>query len=120
MLIKDGQLDVIQFKSFFDELKWVSKKRKTAQNKKPEVFYLGVYENAEKKISISVRPTLWMRVTESQKNMTPSGEKPSENYKGPLVDYGTSVEVKIDQSIIDQILKVSKERERSKPQTVSW
>lgn len=120
MLIKDGNLDIKEFKSMMTKFNWRRVPRWFGPDRK-DVFYIVKYEDEEKKIEVSVRPSLRMKVNESFKNYTTKGAPAPENYTGTTVDWGTSVEVLIDEKFLNEIQKLAKNNlETSKVQKVTW
>lgn len=118
MLIEDNKLNIKQFKDFFNSLDWVRVPRTLTQDH-TDYFYIGTYEDEEKKVSISIRPSLYMKVVETIKNLTPEGKKPtSDNVR--LVNWSSSVEVQVDESLMNKVKSVAKEKKQEENQIVSW
>ena len=106
MLIKDGNLDFSEFRSVVKKLDW-TKITRNLDGRRNENFFIGRYEDEFKVIKVSVRPSFKMQISESYKNKTADGKIPSKNYNGPLYNFGTTIEVEIDQSFIDELDKIS-------------
>ena len=119
MLIENQQLNIEEFKSIFNDLSWYKLPRKLNQDHS-EFFYIGKLDTPEKIIKITVRPSMCMQVEETFKNMTLEGLTPPANYKGRLCEWGTTVEVRIDNLLLDKVKEVSQEYEKRKTQFVSW
>lgn len=113
------ELNVIKLKQIVPTLKWTKKIRKMGSIS--QIFYSGIYENEDKKIHISVRPSMMMRVIETFKNRDtegraiPEGKKPRE-----IVNFGSTVEIRIDQSFLDKIASLANDEEKDKPVILSW
>ena len=118
-LIKDSALDISSFKEFFDQIKWLRVPR-TLGLDHAQFFYLGSYEDSEKRVKITLRPSMYMAVEETLKNRTKTGEAPVDSYRGTLYDYGSSVEVKIDDSMLEKIKSIAKEQPATSPQKLTW
>jgi len=112
MLIKNGNLDFEELKSFFKELEWKKVPRKLGPDHL-DFFYVGYYESDEKIVEIKVRPSLRMQVTESFKNrIATTGKEPPKEYKGILANFGSTIEVVIDKSVIEKLKKLAKPKDK--------
>lgn len=119
MLIIDGKLNFAGFKRFYKKMDWVEAHRKLSENKS-DSFFVGTFEDSKKKIKVIVRPSMIMMLSESVKNMTEEGKKPDRAYKGKLCEFGTTIEVKIDNIFLDKIKKEVIDFVPNKTQTISW
>lgn len=119
MLIEENKLNIDYFKLIFDSIIWKKKIRVLSENRK-EVFYIGKFENEDKVIKITIRPSMRMQVSESFKNRTLEGKVPPKDFKGQLCEFGSTIEVIVDKSVVDQISQKSKNYETEKPQVISW
>jgi hypothetical protein len=119
MLIADGKLNVETFKSLFEKLSWIQAPRVLGVNHR-EFFYFCRYEEDDWFLIIKVRPSKWMQVSETFRGRTIQGNVPPENHNGPTVDWGSTVEVKIDQALFDKIKEVSVAKPEREVQTVKW
>jgi hypothetical protein len=120
MLIKDQQLDMGEFKTFYKQMLWRRVPRKLSDNHS-DYFYVGTFEDAERIIRISVRPSMRMQVSESFKGYMANGQKAPAGYDpAKLVEYGTTVEVMIDGSVLDKIKEVAVENPQAQTQNVKW
>ena len=119
MLIKDGNLDFKEFKKFFMKLEWKKVPRKLGPDHS-QFFYVAKYEDEEKIIKVTIRPSNVMQLSESFKNrVINTGKAPPKGYKGALADFGTTVEVRVDQSVITKLEKIAKVREKNKNKVFS-
>jgi hypothetical protein len=120
MLIKDGVLNIEEFKALMPTLSWKRAPRWAGKDRE-DVFYISHYEDDNKIIEVSIRPSLRMLLSESFKNYTPKGDPAPENYTGPLVDWGSSVEVIIDEKFLEEIKKLAEPAgPTSTLQKISW
>lgn len=119
MLIKDNKLDIEEFKTFFDKLKWLKLPRKLGQNH-TEHFYVGKYEDDERIIKITLRPSLRMQVSESFKNYTLRGELAPKDYKQETCNWGATIEVIASKSMAEKILEVCEELPEKTKQVLEW
>ncbi len=113
MLITDGNLNLDEFKKVFKDLPW--KKTPRWVGKKEESFYIVEVEDDVKKIKISVRPSKRMQISEILKNYTVKGKPAPEGYSGQIVEWGSTVEILVNDKFIDDIDKLS---EPAKPSSV--
>jgi len=119
MLIVKQKLNFSAFKRFYKKMAWIKTSRKLSDTKVDD-FYIGRYEDKEMDIKVSIRPSMRMAVSESFKNMTPTGEKPAKDYKGKLCEFGTTIEVIIDDKFLDKIAKEVKSDLTGETQRISW
>jgi hypothetical protein len=120
MLIEDNNLNIKAFKDFFSKLDWVRVPRTLTQDH-VDYFYIGSYEDEELKVSINIRPTYYMQVFETFKNRTLDGKKPTSiSSKSKLVNWSSSVEVKVDDSFMDKVKSVAKDKPIQTSQIVTW
>ena len=119
-LIKDQKLNMTNFKKIFNTLDWLRVPRKLNQDV-TDYFYIGKYEDEEKIIKVKVRPDMHMAVEETLKNMTLDGKKPPKGaVSKKLCNWGASVEVLIDDSVLNRIKKIAKVIEAPTAQKVTW
>jgi hypothetical protein len=119
-IIVDQKLDTSAFKSMYKTLTWTKLPRKLGPNHS-EFFYSGVYSDDEKEIKVLLRPSLTMSVSESFKNrMAQNGAVPTEGYRGLLVDWGSSVEVKVPQIMFDEISGLANPLPIKNTQKIEW
>lgn len=76
-------------------------------------FYVGTFENDETQIHISLRPGRRCKVMETQKNVMKTSQ-------GGLRDYGTSLEIIVDDLFVAHIKSIAKPKEENKMQTFTW
>jgi len=119
MLINDGKLNLAGFKRFYKKINWIKAHRKLSENKS-DSFFIGTFEDSKKKIKVVIRPSMIMMLSESFKNMTEEGKKPDKSYKGKLCEFGTTIEVKIDDMFLDKIIELSKEHRNNETEKISW
>lgn len=120
MLIEDNKLNIKKFKEFFPKLEWVRVPR-TLTHDHTDYFYIGTYEDKDLKVSATIRPSMFMQLYETQKNMTQEGKKPTTASKSlRLVNWSSSVEVKVDDSFVSKVKSVAKEQPVNKNEIVSW
>jgi hypothetical protein len=118
ILIENNMLDVQVFKELMPTLKWIKYPRKLGLNHK-EFFFSASLEDDQVSIRVMLRPSGWLQVSESFKNRMPNnGSIPVEGYKGHLVDWGSTVEVKASDTLMLAIEKLSKAPEIKKYQEV--
>jgi hypothetical protein len=120
MLIENGKLNIDEFKAFFPNINWKRVPRKLGPNHS-EFFHMGNYEDPEKIIAITIRPSKIMAVSETFRNRLPTdGSVPKEGYRGQLVDWGSTVEVRVDESFLKAVADAAKPMPVREHQTVSW
>jgi hypothetical protein len=103
MLIENNKLNVQEFKEVFDSISWTRLPRKLGVNH-TEYFYSGYWETPTFKVQITVRPSLVMALTETFKNrMVTDGSIPADGYRGQLVDWGSYIEMRVDQKFLDDV-----------------
>lgn len=103
MLIENGKLNITEFKAIFNDIAWTRLPRKLGPNH-TEYFYVGSLENESLKIQVTIRPSLVMAISETFKNrVMTDGSIPLEGYRGPLVDWGSSLEMRVDQKFLDEV-----------------
>lgn len=119
MLIDQGLLDKDKFAELLPMIKWTKLPRKLGPDHK-EFFYSGQYENAEKTVLVTIRPSLWMAISESFKNRKLDGSIPEEGYKGQLVSWGASTEVRVDSNFVEKVDSLAQSMEKRVIQTVNW
>jgi len=118
-MIQDNELNVKEFKDFFCNLEWIKVPR-TLSNETSDYFYVGTYETEDRKVHVSVRPSMRMQITDTNKKCTKNGDTPLDTYNGRFYHYSTSAEVLVEKSLINKIESVAKELPKQKNQTVSW
>jgi len=120
MLIKDQILNIKEFKQFFKKLDWVRVPRTLTQDH-TDYFYVGLYEDEELLVKVSIRPSLYMQVFETFKNRTVEGKVADKGTTSQrLVNWSSSVEVLVDDSFMKKVKSVAKEQKLNTHQTVSW
>lgn len=119
MLIEKEQLNIEEFKKFFNKMEWIRYPRKLGVNH-VDYFYVGIYEDSGIIVKASIRPSLRMQLFESFKGRTLDGEIPAPDYKGKTCEWGSSVTVNVDGSFFEKVKSVSKEPTPTKTQTLSW
>lgn len=121
MLIEDGKLNIKELKSQVTSIKWTKVPRELGPRHK-QFFYVGSYEDEDKIIDISIRPSMWMQVKESFKNRdVVTGKKvtkPKSNQK--YVTFGSSTQVRVNESFVEKIKELAQEMEQREIQTISW
>lgn len=107
MLIENNKLNIQEFKETFSSISWTRLPRQLGPNH-TEYFYSGLLETEDKRIQVTIRPSGVMALSETFKNRTPmNGSSPQPGYTGPLVDWGASVEVRVDKNFIDEVEAVA-------------
>ena len=107
MLINNSELNFAEFKEFFPKINWLKLPRKLGVNH-TEFFYKGTYEDDSIRIDITVRPSKIMAVAETFKKRMPNdGSIPIEGYRGQVVEWGSSVEIKVSDTFILDIEAVA-------------
>ena len=123
MLIDNEKLNIEEFKTLVPNMTWLKLPRNLGTNHS-EYFYSGKFEDDSKLIQVTVRPSLWISVTESFKNRRPQdGLPPTEEdiaKNRPLVDWGSYIEINIDENFLNKIKELAKSPESRTSQTVSW
>jgi len=120
MLIKNGNLDIKEFKDFFDKIEWIKAPRNLSTKIK-EFFYLATYEDDNKVIKISIRPSMRMKISESFKNKLVDGSDPkNKEDKNAKYEFGTTIEVLIDNELLDRIKKKAQPPKENSIQKVIW
>lgn len=120
MLIDDQKLNMKQFKEDFEVIAWKRVPRKLGPDH-ADFWYVGHFEDDERIIKVKISPSKRMAISESFKGMTIHGKVPPENYKGQLCDWGYSVEVIINDNILDRIKSASADMTNEPTiDTVSW
>jgi len=119
LIDKEGNLDFDYFKKIHKELVWKKVPRELSKKVK-EYFYTGEYEDSKRIIKVSIRPTKYMKIQETFKGRKPDGSAPNKLYKGPLVNWGSTVEVLIDDSVLNEIKKLAKTPNITGVQKVTW
>lgn len=119
-LIVDNKLDTAALKQAFSTITWTILPRSLGPNH-TEHFYTGQYSDDVKEIKIILRPSLTMSVTESFKNRMPqNGNIPQPGYVGPLVDWGSYVEVKVPESFLAEVKSVAQPLPVKQKQKIEW
>lgn len=120
MLITNNTLDITAFKQFFPSITWTKLPRVLGTDHK-EFFYMGLYEDEEKRVNITIRPSKIMAISETFKKRLPQdGGVPAEGYKGILVEWGGSTEIRIDDKFLVEVeAKAGALAPRTK-QTLDW
>jgi len=120
MLIENEKLNIEEFKSLAPTLNWLKLPRKLGPNH-TEYFYSSKYEDSSTIIKVTIRPSLWMSVSESFKNRMPmDGSIPKPDYKGPVVEWGSYAEMAIDESVLNKIKEWAKPPANVPTQTMTW
>ena len=119
MLIENNELNVEEFKAFFNNITWYRVPRKL-NNDHSEYYYIGSYEDDNIIVKASVRPSLRMQIFETFKNRTLDGEIPPPDYKGRLCEWGASTTVQLTESVLNKILSVCQDLPVKKTQTMTW
>lgn len=118
-LIKDGEFKISHFKKMYKEMEWVRVPRSLGPRHK-DFFYVGSFEDDNKKVVIKIRPTMFMVVQEIIKNCDKNGDAPPKNYRGTTYEFGHTVEVKIDETFLNKIKEVASSELIEKRQKVVW
>ena len=108
MLIEDGKLNITEFKARYKEFDWVRVPRKLGPDHK-DFFYITSFEDEDWKIQIKTRPSMRMSISESYKHCDIRGKKVSREYTKEKYDFGTSIEITITDSTLEEIKKIAKE-----------
>lgn len=119
LLIEDGQLNFQQFKKIHKRLEWKKVPRELNQKVK-DYFYIGTYEDENILVKVSIRPTKYMKVEETFKGRKLDGSVPNKIFKGQTCNWGSTVEVLIDDSVLDEIKKLAKTPKGDATQKVTW
>lgn len=116
-LITEGEFNLNYFKQIYKDLEWKRVPRELGP-RHSSFFYVGYSEDDKHRIKIKIRPTMYMSVEETYKGFTKDGKEGKR--PGDTYEFGTTVEVKIDESVLDKIKAVAKEDDGEKLQKVSW
>jgi hypothetical protein len=111
-----NKLRVKKFKEFFREMNWVLAKRKLGIATTQE-FLVGSYEDDEKAIHATIRPSKRMQVKEFLKNVDDFGQKNTDERKNSM-NFGRSAHVVVGDNLIKEIKKISKKIKKTKTQTI--
>lgn len=116
------ELDIELFKKYISKIDWIKKEEIIKDLK--QITYRGDFEDENKKIKVIIRPTKWMQIHEIFKNRLQNGVPPEKDFKpsrtNPLVDFGCSCQVFVDDSFVEKIDTLAKEFKRNPVQKVSW
>jgi len=119
MLISEGKLDFNKFKETYKSLKWVRVPRQLGPNHS-DFFYVGSLKDKSHTINIQVRPSMRMKVSESFKKYDRNGKELETKNEESLFWFGSTVEVIIDDTVLDKIKKVATHKLDNDKQKVSW
>ena len=119
MLIIDQQLNLEEFKGFYKQMNWKVMHRKLSDTIS-DTFYVGIYKDKKRNIKVTIRPSMVMMISESTKGLTEKGKKPWFGYKGELFDFGTTIEVKIDDQFLNRIKEEASTDDGEQIQQVAW
>lgn len=115
MLIKDNKFNLDHFKEIYKTLNWQKAPRKLGPDHS-EFFYVGTFENDEKRINIQIRPSMRMKVMESFKGFDKNGKK----IKDGQFNFGTTVEILIDEDFAKKIKEIASVKTEDGIQKVVW
>lgn len=119
---EENKLDVVEFKNFYKNLKWTKVVRRVGSTE--ELWYKGEYEDEDKIVKATIRPSMRMQLTETFKNRLANGTAPKKGQKpsktSPFVEYGSTVQVIVNEQLVETIDKVSTKLQKKKPQKVEW
>lgn len=120
MLIENNALNIVEFKKLFSNITWTKLPRKLNVNHS-DFFYTGVYETPDTVVKITVRPSMNMAISETFKNRMPmDGSIPPDNYRGVLVEWGSTVEIKVDEKFIANVDAVAEKLVSKPTQSLEW
>jgi hypothetical protein len=119
MLIKDKQLDINEFKRFYRQITWQKLPRQLNENH-TDYFYIGQYEDEDRIIKITLRPNNSMQVSESFKGYSKDGHKLPSHKKHEGVNWGTTVQLRIDEKAFEKIKEIAKEKPKINTQFLTW
>jgi len=120
MLIEGSTLNTKEFKKFFKRLDWVRVPRTLTQDH-TDYFYIGTYEDKDSKVQATIRPSKYMQLFETTKNLTLDGKIPAKiTSSTKLCSWSKSIEVKVDDSFMTKVKSVAKEPEQDEKQIISW
>jgi hypothetical protein len=109
-----GKLNPNALKTMFKDIKWIHVPRQLSK-KFNDFFYIGTYEDDERKVHIKVRPTRQANITESLIDVVPAGA----GGRG-YANCGCYCTVKVEDSFLDKIKQAAKELPRVDKQSLSW
>ena len=113
------ELDLVVFKEMVNELPWYKKIRKLGSVE--QTFFIATLETDEKIIHISIRPSKRMQISESFKNRDTEGRAiPEGRQVREVVNFGATVEILVDDSLINKINSIAKDYVKPKQQVISW
>lgn len=118
MFIKDGEFDIKEFKKKYKKMEWKKVPRQLGPAK--DFFYIGTLKENNEEITIKIRPSMRMMITESSDGFDQHGKKLPDSYKGQTYKFGTTIEVLIDDKFLDNIKKICKDHKGEITQKVSW
>lgn len=120
MLIENNKLNIEEFKAFFDSINWKRVPRNLGQDHS-EYFYIGSYEDDDKIVQVTIRPSKIMAVSETfKRRMISDGSIPPEGFKGQVVNWGSSVEVRVDDKFLEAVVKAAKPLPPRENQVLTW
>ena len=111
LFVSDTKLSSQGLKEHFDDIDWRRVPRKLGPNHK-EFFYIGTYNDDERKIKLTLRPSGRVQIMESLLEILKD--------RSSYVNHGITVEVLISDEIRNKIKEASKEPDKHKIDTISW
>ena len=118
MLIENNKFNLKEFKKIYKSMNWKKVCRKTGSSM--DFFYIGILDNENKKIKVKIRPSMRMMVEETGKNFDKNGIALKENYDGIKYEFGTTIEVLINEKFLSQIQKLCKDTNENNIEKVNW
>ena len=118
-LINEDKLNTELFKTIYSDLIWQRLPRQLGPNHQ-QYFYVGEYDDGIKTIRVQIRPSMWMKVTESYKKYDKNGKEIDNKYTGQIYSFGKTVEVLIDDNVLDKIKKLAIPQNKNDIQRISW
>lgn len=120
MLIDEGQLNVVKFKELFDSMEWVRVPRILTQDH-ADYFYVGKIEDGDYYVKAVVRPSNIMQLSETWKQcFDQHGKRITAGYRGKRFDFGSTVEVRLSENIMDTIKEAAKDPAPIQVQELNW
>jgi len=119
MLVKEDKLNLEEFKKIYKDLEWLRVPR-TLGVDHSEYFYVGKKYSDDHRINVQVRPTMRMKVAESFKKYDRNGKEVDPKRAKEVFWFGSTVEVVIDNSVLDKIKEIAVEKKEDLKQKVSW
>ena len=123
MIIENDKINVEELKKLVPQMNWIYAPR-VLSIKHTDHFYIGNFENDNKKVSITIRPSMRMEVKETYKNRVHNtGElpDPKKKYKlGELTDFGYYAQAVVETSFLDKVKELAVANKGKDTQKIGW